>query len=120
MQADVLAAPTTGATNLCYGGNRGPLAPGPLVKLPLGSIRPKGWLRHQLGLMAEGMTGYLPENSVFLRVRPQEWLSAATRTTPCSGTTGASARITWQYTTDSPEWLRTRAPSETAATAGPI
>lgn len=46
--------------------NRSPLAPNALVKLPLGRVRARGWLRHQLELMAEGMTGRLPELSKFL------------------------------------------------------
>jgi len=48
-------------------GNRGPLTPSPLMKLPSGNITPKGWLRHQLELMAEGMVGHLPELSKFCK-----------------------------------------------------
>src|SRR5256885_10773949 len=46
-----------------YVSNRDPLLPSGLIKLPIGSITPKGWLRHQLGLEANGMTGRLPEIS---------------------------------------------------------
>jgi hypothetical protein len=31
------------------------------MKLPTGRITPRGWLRHQLELEADGMTGRLPE-----------------------------------------------------------
>jgi len=43
----------TSPVNRHYAGNRAPLLPSPLIKLPTGSIRPEGWLRQQLELMAE-------------------------------------------------------------------
>lgn len=49
--------------NTFYVSNHELLFPNPLIKLPIGSIRPKGWLRHQFVLMANGMTGHLPELS---------------------------------------------------------
>ena len=45
---------------------RKPLVPNPLVKLPIGSIKPKGWLRKQLELERDGFTGRLSELSRFL------------------------------------------------------
>ncbi|WP_019987456.1 beta-L-arabinofuranosidase domain-containing protein [Rudanella lutea] len=41
--------------------NRAPLAPTPYTELPLGSIRPMGWLRTQLETMNQGSTGHLDE-----------------------------------------------------------
>ena len=41
--------------------NRVPLAAKPYPELPLGAIRPEGWLLQQLQLMREGMTGHLDE-----------------------------------------------------------
>ena len=41
--------------------NRAPLTPSPYAELPLGAIRPKGWLLDQLRRQASGMTGHLDE-----------------------------------------------------------
>ena len=53
--------------NRHYVSNRAPLAVSPLVKLPLGSIRPKGWILSQLQLLRRGFVGHLPELSRFLK-----------------------------------------------------
>lgn len=49
-----------------YSFNRAPLQPRPMARLPLGSVRARGWLKHQLDLMAMGQTGRLQEISKFL------------------------------------------------------
>src|ERR1043166_1639130 len=59
-----------------YIGNRAPLSPSPFMKLPIGSIRPKGWLRHQLELEAAGMTGHLPEISKWCKFEGNAWAAA--------------------------------------------
>src|SRR5437016_7130996 len=59
-----------------YVANRGPLAPAAFLKLPIGSIRPKGWLRHQLELEANGMTGRLPEVSKWCKFEGNAWATA--------------------------------------------
>ena len=53
--------------------NRAPLTVSPLVKLPIGSIVPHGWLRHQLELEADGMTGRLQEISPWCRFDGSAW-----------------------------------------------
>src|SRR5881397_710465 len=58
-----------------YRANRPPLLPSPFIKLPIGSIRPKGWLRHQLVLEANGMTGHLPELSKWCKFEGNAWAS---------------------------------------------
>ncbi len=64
-----------GAENRFYQGNRAPLAPSPLVKLPIGAIRPEGWLRTQLQLEAEGFSGRLGEISQFCKYEGNGWVT---------------------------------------------
>ncbi len=63
----VVEKPAVVGGNDFYVSNRPPLTPSPLMKLPVGNITPRGWLRKQLELMAEGMVGHLPELSTFCR-----------------------------------------------------
>ncbi len=58
-----------------YIGNRAPLRPSPFVRLPIGSITPRGWLRQQLALEADGMTGRLPEVSKWCQFEGNAWAS---------------------------------------------
>ena len=69
MTAEIVTVRTPPAEtpNRHYVSNRSPLAVSPLVKLPIGSIRPKGWLLSQLQLLREGFVGRLPELSRFLK-----------------------------------------------------
>lgn len=61
--------------NSFYISNREPLLADSFIKLPIGSIFPKGWLRKQLLLMSEGMTGHLTEISPWCRKENNAWLS---------------------------------------------
>ena len=57
-----------------YPGNRDPLLPNPLIKLPLGAVEPTGWLRRMLILEADGMFGRLGELSQWCRKEGNAWL----------------------------------------------
>ncbi len=72
---DTITRPDTGRRNSYYVGNREPLLQSPLVKLPIGSIEPQGWLRKQLELQADGFFGHLTELSRFLVKENNPWLS---------------------------------------------
>ncbi len=65
----------TSSANHHYPTNRRPLLPSPLVKLPVGAIRPGGWLRKQLELQAAGFHGHLGELSEFMKKESNAWLN---------------------------------------------
>lgn len=68
-------ATATGNSTPLYTANRPPLVPSPFVKLPIGSITPKGWVRHQLELEANGMTGHLEAISKWCKFEGNAWVS---------------------------------------------
>ncbi|WP_300935698.1 beta-L-arabinofuranosidase domain-containing protein [uncultured Muribaculum sp.] len=47
----------------------------PLIKLPVGSIRPVGWLRRMLELQRDGLNGQLGSISAWLDKNNNQWLS---------------------------------------------
>ncbi len=69
----VVEGPPKDQSNTLYTANRAPLAAAPFVKLPIGSITPRGWLRHQLELERNGMTGRLKEVSPWLDFTKSSW-----------------------------------------------
>ncbi len=71
--------PPQRGTNDFYVGNREPLVPDPLLALPIGSIEPKGWIRTQLRLMAEGFSGNLTEVSDWCTLNGNAWVSPTGR-----------------------------------------
>src|SRR4051794_20518482 len=56
-----------------YVSSHEPLVPSGQMKLPIGSMTPKGWLRRQLELEAQGMTGRLPEISKWCKFEGNAW-----------------------------------------------
>jgi hypothetical protein len=75
--AMAVAIPSLVSTNAFYLGNRQPLLPSPFLKLPIGSIEPRGWVRHQLQLEADGMIGHLEEISKWCQFKDSAWASPA-------------------------------------------
>ena len=72
-QVAVVERMASSPTNSFYTGNRPPLAGSPFYKLPIGSITPRGWLRHQLELERDGMTGHLEQISPWLNFAKSSW-----------------------------------------------
>ena len=67
--------PDTTRTNLQYIGNKPPLVNTPFIKLPIGSVKPGGWVMKQLELQADGYFGHLGEISQYLVKENNSWLS---------------------------------------------
>jgi hypothetical protein len=71
--ASVRVAQTDSATGF-YTPNRAPLQPTALLKIPVGGVVPKGWLRHQLDLQLDGLRGRYPEVSDYLKYDGNGWV----------------------------------------------
>lgn len=74
-EVDIVRLPPAHGSNAFYAGNRTPLLPDRLIKLPLGAVKPHGWLRDQLRLLADGMVGHLPQHSHWCQRENSAWLS---------------------------------------------
>ena len=72
----VVDKPQTG-TSTNYVGFRAPLVEAPLLKLPVGSIKPQGWLREYLLRQKDGLNGKLGTVSDWLDKNNNQWLSDA-------------------------------------------
>lgn len=58
-----------------YTNSRTPLKQQHLIKLPVGSIRPAGWVGRYLQLQRDGLTGHLGEISAWLDKHNNAWLT---------------------------------------------
>ncbi|MBP0456897.1 beta-L-arabinofuranosidase domain-containing protein [Streptomyces montanisoli] len=56
-----------------YVANKAPLTREPFLRLPPGSITPKGWLRAQLDLQIKGLNGRMPDVSDYLGLTTSGW-----------------------------------------------
>lgn len=62
------------STSVNYTGFKAPLRPAPLLKLPVGQVQPKGWLRKYLELQRDGLNGRLGTVSAWLDKKDNQWL----------------------------------------------
>ena len=67
--------PSTAGVNPFYAGNKAPLEPLYFLKLPVGTIQPKGWILKYLELQRDGLTGHLGEISAWLDKKNNAWFS---------------------------------------------
>ncbi|MGV8964228.1 MAG: beta-L-arabinofuranosidase domain-containing protein [Candidatus Saccharimonadaceae bacterium] len=74
----IVDRPSLNTTNSNYIQNRSPLLPQNFIKLPVGSVKPQGWLMRYLELQKEGLTGQLGEISAWLDKENNAWLGTGT------------------------------------------
>lgn len=70
----VVDRPNTDVTNTNYVSNRAPLQPLHFIKLPVGAVKPKGWIEKTLMLQKDGLNGHLGEISAWLDKSNNAWL----------------------------------------------
>lgn len=68
--------PSTTTRNSFYTGNRLPLQPLSFIKLPVGAIKPGGWVLNYLHLQRDGLTGQLGSISAWLEKNNNAWYSS--------------------------------------------
>ena len=71
----VVDVPTATGTQANYTSYRAPLKSAPLLKLPVGQVQPKGWLREYLERQKNGLNGQLGTVSDWLDKDNNQWLS---------------------------------------------
>ncbi|GAC1443395.1 MAG: glycoside hydrolase family 127 protein [Sediminibacterium sp.] len=75
VKALVLEKPSNQSINRFYSGNQKPLQGEYFIKLPVTAIQPGGWLKKNLELQKNGLTGKLGEISIWLNKKDNAWLS---------------------------------------------
>ena len=74
LKATVVANTNNNLDNSFYQNNKAPLIKNHFIKLPIGSIKPGGWLKNALNLQKNGLTGNLGEISIWLSKEDNAWL----------------------------------------------
>lgn len=74
LNISIVVKPEIIQANHHYITNRAPLEPSRLIKLPIGSIEPGGWLKEYLIRQKNGLTGNLGKISAWLQKEDNAWL----------------------------------------------
>lgn len=74
----IVDRPDVRALNTNYVQNRAPLKPEHFIKLPVGNVKPKGWIGRFLELQRDGLNGNLGEISAWLDKENNAWLGTGT------------------------------------------
>jgi hypothetical protein len=74
LKVTVVQRPLTGS-NSYYLSNKAPLQPLSFIKLPVGTIKPEGWILKYLELQRDGLTGQLGTISAWLEKKNNAWFS---------------------------------------------
>lgn len=74
----VVDRPNINSVNTSYRQNKKPLLPQNFIKLPVGAVKPEGWILKLLELQKEGLNGQLGEISAWLDKENNAWLGTGT------------------------------------------
>lgn len=75
LNVTLVQMPDTSGINSFYQGNRKPLIATPYIKLPVGSVKPEGWLKESMIRQKNGLTGNLGKISAWLQKEDNAWLN---------------------------------------------
>lgn len=92
LKVTTVLRPETTLNNRHYVSNRAPLLPLSFIKLPVGAIKPDGWVKEYLYRQRDGLTGRLTEISGWLDKKENAWLS-----------TNGEGKYGWE---EVPYWLK--------------
>jgi len=74
-QIRIVDIPDVNQTNTHYVSNLSPLQPSVFIKLPVGAVKPGGWLKEYFERQSDGLTGKLGEISAWLQKDDNAWLA---------------------------------------------
>ncbi len=74
-KVSVVNSPDLSSKNTHYTSNRAPLKPSAFIKLPVGVVKPEGWVKECILRQKNGLSGQLGDISAWLQKKDNAWLS---------------------------------------------